>query len=455
MLEKKVDLIQGSIVKGLTKLALPIMATAFLQMAYNLVDMIWIGKVGSDAVAAVGVAGMYIWLSNGLIMVARIGTQVKVAQHLGAKEPEEAVYFAKSGFQMAICFGLFYGLICIFFRESLVGFFQLDNPEIINSAIAYLVITGGFIIVNYVNQIFTGIWTALGNSQVTLIATLVGVLINFVLDPVFIFGLGPFPQLGVIGAAMATLLAQVIVCITFFIVVRKEEVIFKKIKNIFKVELCYCKNITKIGLPAGIQNMLFTLMSMVIARMITQFGDAAIAVQKVGSQIESISWLTADGFSTAVNAFVAQNKGAGQEVRVDKGYKTAFVIMLLWGVFTSTLLIVYPAQLFGLFIDEAEVIQIGINYLRIMGYSQLFMCMELATAGAFQGLGRSLPPSIIGTIFIAARIPLAYGLIQTSLGLDGIWWAISITSVIKGIILPIWFIYIRRKSRGKKVHEFI
>lgn len=447
-MKKNVDLLNGSIPVALTKLALPIMATSFLQMAYNLTDMIWIGRVGSDAVAAVGVASMFIWLSNGLSMIPRIGGQVKVAQSLGAKNEIEASEFAKTAFQIVVIFGILFGLFILLFQKQFIAFFQLDNQDIIRDAQYYLTITGGLVVVSYMNQVYTGTWTALGNTTMTLWATLVGLSINIVLDPLLIFGIGPFPKLGVIGAAIATVLAQFIVCIVFIFMAKKEKIIFRNMSHFREIDFEKVTNIIKIGLPAGIQSMVFTFISMTIARMISGFGDAAIAVQKIGTQIESISWMTAEGFATAVNTLVAQNKGASQEERVDKGYQSAMLIMGAWGIITSFVLIAFPKQLFQIFISEPDLVPMGVDYLRILGVSQFFMCLELATAGAFQGLGKSFPPSISGVIFTAMRIPLAYILCRTTLGLNGIWWTITISTIIKGVVLPVWFY--RERHRNKE-----
>ena len=146
---------------------------------------------------------------------------------------------------------------------------------------------------------------------------------------------------------------------------------------------------------------------MVIARLIAGWGDAAVAVQKVGSQIESISWMMAGGFSTAVNAFIAQNYGAGKVEKDRKGYHTSMIIMAVWGAITSFLLLVFPEFFFRIFITEEEVIPMGVDYLRIIGISEIFMCLEGAATGAFQGMGRTVPPSVTGIVFNTLRIPTA------------------------------------------------
>jgi Na+-driven multidrug efflux pump len=184
---------------------------------------------------------------------------------------------------------------------------------------------------------------------------------------------------------------------------------------------------------------------MIIARIIAGWGTTAIAVQKVGSQIESISWLTAGGFQSAMSAFIGQNLGARKLDRVKTGYFVGLAIVSVIGVFATVLLFFFAEPLFAVFVEESETITLGIDYLRILAASQLFMCIEITTAGAFYGLGKPFPPPIVGISFNALRIPMAIGLSATSLGLNGIWWAISISSILKGTVLTAWYIILIRK----------
>lgn len=448
-MKKGIDLLHGPIAVSLAKLALPIMGTSLIQMAYNLTDMLWIGRIGSNAVAAVGAAGMYIWLSAGFTMLARMGGQVLTAQALGADKEKEAIRYATAALQMGILLGLIYGMISLVFNAPLISFFRLNNPEVILNARWYLAITCGAIVFNFLNQILTGLLTAMGNSLITFWSTTIGLLINLVLDPVFIFGPGPLPALGVKGAAIATVLAQVTVFVIYFLRIRKDPVFFSKIRILQFTGFKNMKEILHVSLPTAVQSLVFTGISMIIARMIAGWGDAAVAVQKVGSQIESISWMTAEGFGSAVNAFVAQNYGAGKNERIRKGYFTALKIMGVWGVSVTLALLLFPEVLFRIFISESDILPMGADYLRILAFSQLFMCTEAASAGAFQGLGKTMPPSLTGMLFNLMRIPLAAALAATVLKLNGIWWSISITSILKGIILPLWLLYFMRKLMRK------
>ncbi len=444
-MSKKIDLLNGHIFSSLTGLALPIMTTAMVQTAYSLTDMAWVGMIGSPAVAAVGAAGMYTWLSQGVVAMAKMGGQVKVAHALGSGKPEEAARYAGGALQMGIIFAVIYGLITVLGAGPLINFFGLSDPSIIADAQLYLKITCGLIIFSYLNTIITGILTAMGDSKTPLLANVIGLVLNMILDPLFILGFGPVPRMGVAGAAIATVFAQMVVTVVFLIFIRKDSMIFNKIRLIGKTPSSYIKIMVKIGLPASIQNLIYTSISMILTRFVAEFGDMAVAVLRVGSQIESISYTTADGFAAAINSFIGQNYGANQYSRVKKGYMTSIGVMAVWGLFCTALLVGLPELIFGLFIHETDVILMGVSYLVVLGFSQMFMCVELTTVGALSGLGKTLLCSVISIIFTSARIPLAMVLSKTQLGLDGIWWAFTISSIIKGILFFISFSLVSRK----------
>ena len=438
---RKIDLTKDPILPSLAGLALPIMATSLIQMAYNLIDMLWIGRIGSAAVAAIGAAGMYMWLSNGLATLAKVGGQVKVAHALGAKREEEAAEYAQSALQLSLIFGIGFGLISVVAATPMISFFKLNSAAVIADAEIYLQITCGGVVFSFLNQVFTGVLTAMGNSRVTFVATTIGLVFNIVLDPALIFGLGPLPAMGVVGAALATVFSQVIVTAIFVVIAYKDHVVLRKIHLLKSFHKESMAQIIRIGFPIGVQSMFFTAISMIIARMVAGFGDAAVAVQKVGSQIESISWMTAEGFGAAVSAFMAQNLGAGSKERIIKGYRVAIGLEIVWGILCTVLLIVFPDYIFKIFITEKEILPMGVDYLKILGVAQFFMCIELTTAGAFTGLGKTIPPSITSIVLSAVRIPIASVLVAAGMGLNGIWWSITISCILKGIVMFVWFLY--------------
>ena len=445
-MEHRIDLTTGSITGKLIKLAMPIMGVSFIQTAYSLIDMIWIGKIGSNAVAAVGTAGFFTWLAEAFIMITKLGVSIKVSQSIGSKEYTKTKKYIISALQMNTVIALLYGLFLVLFNQELINFFSLGDTEVISMARTYLIVVSLAMPFFFTGPIFTGIFNGLGDSKMPFIINTIGLVFNIVFDPVLIFGMGGFPRLGVLGAALATVLAQVIVTMCFIAVIIKRKIEYFSSRLFTKPEWKTIKEISYIGLPGALQSGLFTIFSMFLGRIVAYWGAVPIAAQKVGSQIESISSLTAGGFATAAATYVGQNYGAGKKERIEKGVKVTMIMALMVGTFSTLLLISCRESLMRVFVSEKDTIQVGMQYLLILGYSQLFMCVEITITGVFNGIGRTYLPNIIPILFTGARIPLAIMLCKP-LGLNGVWWSISITSILKGIILAGVYIYLKRNGK--------
>lgn len=446
MTQNKQNLTEGSISLKLMKLALPIMATSFVQMAYSMIDMIWIGRIGSDSVAAVGTAGFFVWLGFAFIMVAKVGAEVGVSQSIGKGDRKAARNFGRNALQLVTLMALFYGIILLIFRTELIGFFKLGSDIVVGEAITYLSIVALGMVVTFLNPVFSGIYNGTGDSMTPFWVNSIGLVINIALDPLLIFGYFGFPELGVAGAAIATVFSQLIVTIMFVIMMKTRFSPFKQFLFRIKPDLSCMRKIIKFGYPVGVESGLFTLFAILLARIITQWGPLPIAVQKVGSQIEAISWVTASGFSSALAAFTGQNFGAKRWDRIYRGYFIMLGISILVGMGATYLFYFHAEMIFGIFIPEREAIAYGAVYLKILGLSQVFMCIEIVTAGAFNGLGRTVIPAVISIIFTGMRVPGALILSSaTVLGLNGVWWSISISSMFKGVILVGFFLVILYK----------
>ena len=432
------NLTEGKILKVLTKLALPIMASAFLGTAYNITDMAWVGMLGSKAVAGVGVGGMYAWLSNGFATLARMGGQVHVAQALGKGEREEAKKYASASLWLSVCCGLLFGFMCLVFATPLVSFFRLDDLTAVADAKIYLRIACGFGVFTYINVDLNGLYTAQGDSKTPLKANFIGLVLNMILDPLLILGVGPFPRWEVAGAAVATVTSQAVVTTVMLAMIWSKKTkgnLMREISVCRIPEFEYVKRVFKMGGPTALQSMLYCMFSMVLSRMVSSFGYGAVAVQRVGGQIESLSWNTADGFAAAMNAFTAQNYGAGKMERVKKGYRVSSLVVFLWGVLVAFLFLVFPTQISNIFFHEPDVVRLSVNYLRIIGLGEAFMCLELMSVGAISGMGNTKLCSIITSVLTGLRIPLAMVFSKTALELNGIWWALTVSSVAKGLVL--------------------
>lgn len=451
-----INLTEGKIRRTLVKLALPIMGTSFIHMAYNLTDIMWLGRLSTDAVAAAGAAGFFLWFASALVMISQVGVGVNVAQSYGKEDLEGAKIYISNGLQLNLFIAIIYSLLLFIFRHKIIGFFNIQEHEVVNMAVEYLTIISIGMTFHFLNPVFSAVLNSTGNSITPFKTNTIGLIVNIVIDPILIFGFGPIPPMGIKGAALATIMSQFFVTVIFIIIGKKYNTIYSHVRLFNRPIIKIVKSIIKIGFPPFVQVGLHSVIAMIITKILSDFGPVAIAVQSIGSQIESISWMTADGFSSAISAFVGQNYGAGKIKRIKDGYKQGIQIIGGIGIITTLLLILGAEPLFTLFVpDDPLAIKEGIIYLRILGMSQFLMTIEIGTTGAFNGLGKTLYPTINGIVFNALRIPAALILSKTVLGLSGVWWAISVSSNLKGIIIFIlFFIYWKHFEKTKTEDYF-
>lgn len=445
---KTQDLTSGPILKTLAWLALPIMASSFLGTAYSLTDMAWIGMLGSKTVAGVGVGGMYVWLSQGLVALARMGGQVNVAQCCGSGEREKAQHYSEAALWLTILLGVLFAGICLIFTDPLISFFHVDDPVAFSAAKTYMRITCGLTIFPYLSLTLTGLYTAQGDSRTPFFANLTGLVANMILDPLIILGVGPFPRLEASGAAIATATSQFLVVVVLVAGIFRsgeDTNILRNVRLSARVPAEYFTSICRIGIPTAIQSMAYCGISMVLTRLVSGFGPGAIATFRVGGQIESLSWNTADGFGAALNAFVGQNYGAKKSDRIREGYQISLRLLVVWGLAITIAFLFFPGPIARMFFHEADVIEVAVEYLRIISFCEILMCVELMTVGALSGLGRTTLCSTLSITLTGARIPLALLLVHTGMGISGVWWAMTITSICKGIIFYLTFRHISHK----------
>lgn len=455
------NLTEGPITSQIVRLTLPILGTSFIQMAYNLTDMLWLGRVGSDAVASVGIASYFTWLGVSLMLIGRIGAEVGVSQALGAKNKAGAEHFATNAVSLVFIMSALYGLITFLFAPELVSFFRIENSSVEKSAISYIRIISAGSFLYYSNPTFTGIINGTGNSKLPFRINAIGLLANVILNPLLIFGIGPFPELGSDGSALATVISQAIVLAVFLITIGKGKSAMGKIRLKLSFETAYIKKIFKLGIPVALHSMLFASFAMALARIIAPWGSMPIAVQSIGAQIEALSWMTAGGFSTALGVFTGQNFGNNRWDRIFKGFFTTISISGAIGVVVTICFFSFGREIFSLFLREEDAILLGIRYLSILAVSQFFMCVEITTGGVFNGIGKTIPPSLVGITLTGLRIPLALFFSQPHIfGVTGVWWSITLTSVLKGLILFTWFYFLMKNhpqyipSERKKI-QFI
>jgi putative MATE family efflux protein len=422
-----ITLTEGNIKHALIMLAIPIIGSNFMQMSYNLIDMIWVGKLGSDAVASVGTAGFIINVGYAINSLFITGTNIKISHCVGRKDYVKAKEYMSLGIVAVAVFSVVFTVFLIFGRYHIIHLFNIKNEYVNGQAALYLAVFSCSLFFVFGSMLASAIFYSFGESKLPFKLNLIGVIINILLDPIFIF----YFNWGIIGAAIGTIISNIIVFgLLFYYLFKLHSINFS-----FYIDVSKLQDVIKLGSPMAIQRIIFTVIGIVIAVIIAKWGANVIAAQKIGLQIEAITFMSVGGLSRAMASFVGQNYGAGLTHRIRLGYWTGIQLACVFGTLTTLLFLLFPYQLMRIFVNDPETISAGVLYLRIVGLSQIFMCIEMISNGAFTGIGKPHVSSIVSIVFTGFRVPLAV-LLSSSLffGLAGVWVSISISSFAKGIV---------------------
>ncbi|MDY6065430.1 MAG: MATE family efflux transporter [Finegoldia sp.] len=432
-MNKTKNLLEGNIWQALIRLSLPLAATAFIQMTYNLVDMIWIGRIGTDAVAAVGICGIINWIATALTLIPRSGMGILSSQAYGKGDYKRTTDIFKNGYIIAVMVGLIYTAVILIFKKFYIGFFGL-NDQVSSLANDYLSILGVGIIFTFLNPVFSQTFNSLGDSTTPFKINAIGLFFNLFLDPLLIFGLGPLPAFGIKGAAFATATSQFLVSLIFIYAMKKKDAIISQSLNNFKINKSIFEGIISLGVPASIISSLHAIISIVLNKFMSAYGAEPVAAYSIGNQLESITWMTVDGIQVAISALIAQNFGAGNIERVKDGKKVSLRLVTILGVTTFFILYAFRRSLIRAFVpNDQKTMILGVKYLEILAFSQPFVSLEIGSAGVFNGLSDTRTPAIVSTVLNLARIPMSI-LLMPFMGVYGIWLAISLSSLGKGLV---------------------
>ncbi|MFR5265502.1 MATE family efflux transporter [Clostridium sp.] len=429
---KKIDLTKGNVFNVLTRLSIPIMGSSLLQFAYGLIDMLWVGRLGSNAITVVGSSSFFIGLGYSINAIVVIGTGIKVAHSIGEKNESNTKEYINIGLILNLIIGIIYMLILFIFGKNFISFLGLGNENIIKNSYMYLAISAPMLFFSFFNTLYIRILNSFGDNKTSLKISAIGIILNIILDPILIY----LCHFGVLGASIATLISNFIIFLLFNI---KAWTI---LKFSYKNGVKYKKGIEiiRLGFPMALQRIIFTLVNITIAKIIAIFGDNAIAAQKIGLQIESITYMVIGGLNGAISSFTGQNFGAKKYKRVNEGYITALKIGAIYSFMTTILFIVFSSFLARIFVRNVETVNMASNYLKILGVSQVFSMVEMVSNGVFTGIGKPSIPSMISIIFTIARIPIAMILIKF-FGLNGIWMSFTISSILKGTTASLIYRY--------------
>lgn len=442
------DLTSGPIKKQLTHLAAPIIGTAFIQIAYSFTDMAWVGHLGSKQLAAVSAVATLTWLAFSLGNMAKIGAEVCVSQALGARNHKQALSYVAHTVSISVVLALAIILLYAVAGPFLIALYRLEK-DVFTMSVHYLYIVIPAFIPAFMSMALSGCYNATGHSKIPFKINSVGLVANMILDPLFIYGF----NWGTNGAAVATALSQTFVCLLFLREMKKGRPLIERHVTLFtRLHAFETKRIFALGTPVFLLNAFYALITFFMGTLAARAGGyIGVAVINAGGQLEAISWNTSQGFSTALAAFVGQNYAAANRQRLWKGFRFVLSLTLSLGIIT-TFFYYYGGQwFFSLIAPDPDAYIEGGRYFRIVGLSQVFMMIEITIQGLFYGTGRSIIPSTISIAGNALRIPAVLLLMQIGLGITGVWWAISATSMLKAIVITGFLPYLSRKI--KRVHE--
>jgi putative MATE family efflux protein len=430
--------------RAIFKLAWPAIGSMVFIMIFGLVDAWWVGKLGAEELAGVSAAAFIMWALQSIAVLVETGVNAMVSRFYGANQKRLAGLVVGQSIFLASVIALFNSGLGLLIQRKTFELMGLDGL-VLQSALDYMTVILWGLISIFLGFALDAAFRGTGDTKTPFIVISIGLALNMILDPFLIFGIGPFPTMGTGGAALATIIAHVMIVVAFVLILLRRDVtiIFKDEKSRW-LNFDIMWRITKIGAPIATSGFLFSLSYMILTRFITEFGHGPLAALGLGHRIEGLSYNIAVGFSFAASALVGQNLGAGKADRAEKATWLTIAYISTFLIFVSFIFYFFGAFIIRFFIDDPAVVREGAEYLKVIALFEVFLGFEIVLEGAFSGAGNSLPPMLISVPLTWARIPLALLLAYTfGMGSLGIWWAISVTTGLKGIVMALWF------KRGK------
>jgi putative MATE family efflux protein len=436
--QDELELTSGPIAKPLFFLSLPIVITNLLQVTYNLADTFWLGQYSTVALAAITFGFPLVFLLISLGMGLSVAGSVLVAQYTGADETDEAEYAASQTMTFALLFSLLLGLAGFFLVEDFLALIgasgavlppATDYMEVVTLGLPFMF---GFIV-------FIALMRGSGDTITPMLVMLGTVILNVALDPFLIFGWGPFPELGVQGAAIATVFSRGLAMVVGVgIMIGGRRGIQINVRDMFP-DLAYARRLLRIGVPASIEGTGRAVSVNLLLVIVALFPTTVEAAFGVGIRVFSTIFMPAIAVDRGVETMTGQNIGAGKPDRAATANhfaaKASFLILAALGVVTFA---VAPAVM-RIFSDNPAVVAEGANFLRIVAPTFGFIGVVRAYSGGFRGAGKVLTAAGISILMLGLiRLPVAWFGAQ-AYGPSGIWASFAISNVLAGGIAYLWF----------------
>lgn len=440
MKERK-KLTEGSILQSLIRLALPIILANVLHTTYQLIDTFWLGRLSANAVAAVSISFPILFLVLSLGGGLTLGGSVIVAQFFGAENKKKVDYSSSQTVFVIFIISIILALVAYFLAEPMMILIGAESPILQDATDYFEVSSFGFIFL-FMFFVFQSLMRGIGDVMLPMYVVLITVLLNLVLDPLFIFGYGPIPAYGVKGAAVASISTQAISAIIGMWILFTGKRGIKIRLSQMKFDWKWTKRLFRIGIPTSIDQSTRAAAMTVIILLVTSFGSEVVAAYGIGVRILSLIVIPALGFAMATTTLVGQNIGARQIKRAEKvGDLSAKIAMI--GLTSIGLLLFFFAEPVTRFFvpNDPQVIKDGALFIKIMAPSFGILGVQQVLNGVFNGAGFT-QASLLITVFNLwmVRFPLAFLLSQnTDLEEVGLWWAFPISNILGGLIAFVYF----------------
>jgi putative MATE family efflux protein len=433
--------LEGPIGTALVRLAVPIILGNVLQTGYQLTDAFWVGRLGAAAVAAVSVSFPITFLVIALGYGLAVAGATLSAQYMGAGRQDMVNHVAAQTMLMVAITSVVIGgagYIVAPYLLELIGV----APDVYQGALGFMRVSFIGIVFVFLYGMFQALMRGVGETRVPLLIVLGTVILNFALDPLFIFGWGPLPPHGVMGAALATLATQALAAALGIVIFLRGRHGIRLSRADFRPDAPYIKRAFLLGFPGSIELSTRALGPMLMSFLVASFGTVTLAAYGVGSNILQFVTIPAMGLSMSVSTLVSQNIGAGNVQRAARvatlGAASGFVILTLVGVVAYALA---PAFVAFFVPNDADVIAEGALFIRVMCLAWGGIGVQLCIVSAFRASGNMLMAMVIAMVTqFVFQFPLAYVLSKhTALNAVGVWWSFPITNVAAAAVAAAWF----------------
>jgi putative MATE family efflux protein len=439
---------EKSIFPLLLSMSLPMVISMAVNSLYNIVDSYFVAKISEDAMTALSLVFPIQNFINAVAIGFGVGINAMIAQYLGAGRRDKADETLTQGMVLAVIHGIVMMILCIIGIPYFLRLFTTD-ANVIALGVRYATIVFSFSVILSVNLTFEKMNQAIGNMKITMISLLIGCGLNIILDPMIIFGIGPFPKLGIAGAALATGFGQCVPIVIYIAAYlkRPKRVAFRR--EYLHLTREVTKRLYSIGVPAILNMALTSVLTTALNAILAAFSQTYVLVLGIYYKLQTFLYMPANGIIQGMRPLIGYNYGAGEHKRVEQLYRLTLLLNICIMTAGMILCLTIPGKLMGAFAENPQTIQNGVTALHIICFGFILSAVSVTACGALEGLGKGIPSLLISlSRYVVLIIPLAF-IFSRFFGAAGVWHAFWVTEALSAVFAVIIY------RRSVKTESFI